>query len=62
MPLDAHYGGHGREVMAKMKRRYGKRGERVFYATANRHKKKVKRLVHRRKMKGTDARAHQDKA
>jgi hypothetical protein len=35
MPLDRYYRGHGREVMAKMKRRYGpEKGERVFYATA----------------------------
>lgn len=34
MPVSAYYGGHGREVMAEMKKRYGKRGENVFYATA----------------------------
>lgn len=41
MPVSKYYGGHGEEVMRDMKRRYGKkRGERVFYATANKHGKK----------------------
>ena len=36
MPLDRYYKGHGEEVMADMKSRYGdEKGERVFYATAN---------------------------
>ena len=36
MPIDRYFGGHGREVMRDMKRRYGaERGERIFYATAN---------------------------
>jgi hypothetical protein len=36
MPVSEYYGGHGRKVMREMKERYGsKRGERVFYATAN---------------------------
>lgn len=36
MPVSKYYKGHGREVMADMTRRYGKKkGERVFYATAN---------------------------
>jgi hypothetical protein len=35
MPRNSYYGGHGREVMASMKRSYGaKKAERVFYATA----------------------------
>lgn len=39
MPLDKYYGGHGRKVMRKMKARYGsEKGERVFYATANKRK------------------------
>lgn len=34
MPIEKHYGGHGEEVMADMKARYGEeKGERVFYAT-----------------------------
>ena len=36
MPISKYYGGHGASVMRKMKERYGaKKGERVFYATAN---------------------------
>lgn len=41
MPVSKYYSGHGKEVMAAMKKQYGgKKGERVFYATA---KKKAKR-------------------
>lgn len=33
MPIDKYYKGHGREVMADMKARYGdKQGEAAFYA------------------------------
>lgn len=40
MPLNRYYSGHGREVMAKMKREYGaKKGEAVFYATEAKRKK-----------------------
>lgn len=36
MPLNRYFGGHGQEVMADMKKEYGEdKGERVFYATAN---------------------------
>lgn len=36
MPLSKYYGGHGEEVMRKMKKKYGEeKGESVFYATAN---------------------------
>ena len=36
MPLSKYYGGHGSDVMNKMKKKYGdKKGESVFYATAN---------------------------
>jgi hypothetical protein len=36
MPISKYYGGHGAEVMRDMKKRYGaEKGERVFYATAN---------------------------
>jgi 16S rRNA C1402 (ribose-2'-O) methylase RsmI len=39
MPISAYYQGHGEEVMADMKERYGeKKGESVFYATANEQK------------------------
>lgn len=41
MPVSKHYGGHGREVMSKMKSKYGEeKGERVFYATENKRKQK----------------------
>jgi hypothetical protein len=40
MPLNKYYGGHGEKVMASMKKHYGdKKGEDVFYATKNKHKK-----------------------
>ncbi len=36
MPVSKYYGGSGNEVMSSMKKRYGpEKGERVFYATAN---------------------------
>lgn len=39
MPLSKYYGGKGESVMASMKKKYGKKkGERVFYATHNKHK------------------------
>lgn len=42
MPLNRYYGGHGKQVMAKMKREYGpEKGESVFYATANARKKQT---------------------
>lgn len=43
MPLKKYFGGHGEKVMASMKKEYGeKKGEEVFYATANKQKGKVK--------------------
>ena len=34
MPLSKHFGGHGSEVMASMKKTYGpEKAKRVFYAT-----------------------------
>ena len=51
MPLSKYYGGHGDEVMAKMKKEYGgKKGERVFYATKNAMKNKANRTVMGRKV------------
>ena len=39
MPLSKYFKGHGEEVMSKMKKKYGsEKGERVFYATSNKHK------------------------
>jgi hypothetical protein len=40
MPISRYYKGHGREVMASMKREYGpEKGTRVFYATEAKRKK-----------------------
>lgn len=40
MPLSKYYGGSGAKVMKNMKKEYGEeKGERVFYATANKKKK-----------------------
>ena len=36
MPQSEYFKGHGKEVMASMKKQYGeKKGKQVFYATAN---------------------------
>lgn len=36
MPVSKYFKGHGSEVMANMKKRYGpEKGKSVFYATAN---------------------------
>jgi hypothetical protein len=44
MPLSRYYGGSGAKVMRKMKAEYGpEKAKRVFYATANKRKKKLKR-------------------
>jgi len=40
MPIAAYYRGHGKQVAEQMKKRYGKRWKRVFYATANKTKQK----------------------
>lgn len=41
MPVSEYYSGKGKKVMRSMKSQYGKEtGERVFYATANKMKKK----------------------
>ena len=43
MPISKYFGGHGREVMREMKKKYGaKKGEQVFYATENKMKKAPK--------------------
>lgn len=40
MPLDRYFAGKGPAVMKKMKRQYGGEvGERVFYATYNKHRR-----------------------
>lgn len=39
MPIQAHFGGHGRKVMSSMEKEYGpEKGKQVFYATANKMK------------------------
>lgn len=41
MPKSEYFGGHGDKVAANMKKEYGaEKGERVFYATANKRKAK----------------------
>lgn len=42
MPISKYFGGHGDEVMASMKETYGDtaKAKSVFYATANKRKKK----------------------
>lgn len=38
MPLNKYFHGSGEKVMSKMKEEYGEeKGERVFYATVNKH-------------------------
>jgi len=44
MPLSNYYGGHGKKVMTAMARQYGpEKAKRVFYATAEKRQRKVKR-------------------
>ena len=46
MPLDKYYKGEGEKVMKSMKKQYGeKKGEQVFYATANKQKSKPKKKL-----------------
>lgn len=41
LPISSYYKGHGDEVMRRMIKEYGmKKGKRIFYATANKRKKK----------------------
>jgi hypothetical protein len=43
MPIGGYFGGHGTSVMSDMKKRYGsKKGESIFYATANKKDQKPK--------------------
>lgn len=43
MPIGKYFKGHGDEVMSNMKSQYGdKKGESVFYATANKKGMKPK--------------------
>lgn len=47
-PLNKYFKGKGEKVMEDMKKRYGSRGERVFYATANARKMAPKRKKSRK--------------
>ena len=38
LPLSKYFSGHGEEVMENMRRQYGAKAKRVFYATANARK------------------------
>ena len=41
MPISKYFKGKGEQVMSSMKARYGSdKGERVFYATANKRKQR----------------------
>lgn len=43
-PIEQYFGGHGKEVMKNMIEKYGEeKGKRVFYATANKKKKRAKK-------------------
>ncbi len=43
MPISKYFNGNGEKVMANMTKEYGaKKGKSVFYATANKKKKKPK--------------------
>lgn len=49
MPIASYYKGHGRKVMAAMRKTYGKKqGTRVFYATANKTGQAPKRRKKRK--------------
>jgi hypothetical protein len=44
MPVSKHFGGHGGEVMAAMKKTYGgDKAKKVFYATENKAKSAAKK-------------------
>ena len=54
MPVGKYFKGHGDKVMANMKKEYGeKKGESVFYATAN--KKGQKPQESKKKSKVSEA-------
>ena len=60
MPLSKHFGGHGTEVMESMKKTYGPRAEKVFYATDNARKNrpdsKIKSAMRQMMRKNHEAR------
>jgi len=50
VPINAYFHGHGEEVLADMKKKYGKdKGERVFYATAKKGEKPNAKSAGRRR-------------
>lgn len=54
MPVNAYFHGHGDKVMANMAREYGpKKGESVFYATANKRREKPLSSVRSKPAKST---------
>lgn len=53
MPVSKYFSGHGSEVMSNMKKEYGdEKGERVFYATANKRGKTASRKKSRKSTRG----------
>ena len=51
-PVSEYFKGHGKEVMANMKKQYGEEGgKRVFYATSNKKKGKGKKRSKKRSKK-----------
>jgi hypothetical protein len=51
MPISKYFGGHGKEVQAQMKRKYGADWERHFYAIANAKKQTPKSIATKGKKK-----------
>ncbi len=53
MPLDKYFGGHGKKVMRSMRKTYSpKKAQQVFYATANKRKRKRQKGVPLRSLLG----------
>lgn len=51
MPLSHYFGGKGAKVLRRMQKQYGaEKGERVFYATANKRGEAPKRRTKSRRM------------
>jgi hypothetical protein len=42
MPISEYYGGHGERVMKDMRKKYGNRAKEIFYATANKRRRRAK--------------------
>ncbi len=53
VPVSSYFQGHGDEVMGNMQHEYGdKKGESVFYATANKRKQKPSSSIPKRMASG----------